>query len=176
MKNRILYLILIIPTLLFTNCKSLTTITSIKLEKEKYDIIKESEGDLNLDGNNDLAIIVSNPHSKNGTVILFMLDSKGNVSKKLVNENLTNVFIESYNTLPEIEINKGKLIISYYGGMCHRESRNLIFSYNEELQDLYFKVIEISEHNVCNEDEPTENETTNTELRKTKFINYKDEL
>ncbi|MGO2358560.1 hypothetical protein [Mesonia sp.] len=173
MKNRKLYLILIITTLLFTNCKSLT---SVKLEKERYDIIEESEGDLNLDGYNDLAIMVSNPDTKNGTIVLFMLDSKRNVSKKLVNKNLTNVFVESFNTLPKIEITKGELIIYDYGGMCHRESRNLIFSYNEELRDLYFKVIEISEHNVCNEQKTTENEITNTELRKTEFINYKDEL
>lgn len=173
MKKKTTILTLALLTLFFTNCKSLQ---SLQNEKEKYNIIHESEGDINLDGISDLAIISSKSDSEKGQVIVFINDSKGNVSKKIVNDNLTDTYIEMYNQLPEIEIKNGELIISYYGGMCHRESRNIVFKFNKELNDLFFQTLSTSEHNVCNDTEPKGIEITNAELRKITFTEYKDEL
>jgi hypothetical protein len=155
------------------NCNSLKSIQS---EKEKYNIIHESKGDINLDGIEDLAIVSSKSESEKGQIIVFITNSKGNVSKKIVNDSLTNTYIEMYNQLPEIEIENGELKISYYGGMCHRESRNIVFKFNKELSDLFFQTFSTYEHNVCNDTEPILNEITNAELRKIKFAEYKDEL
>ncbi len=175
MKNKMTMLTIAFLILFLANCKSLTSLP-IEKEKEKYTIIHQSKGDLNFDGIPDLAILASNNVDEKGTIIVFIADSKGNVSKKLVNEHLTDVFIEMYNGLPEIEIKNGELIISYYGGMCHRESRNLIFSFNIQLNDLFFKTIEMGTHNVCNDEEPSGYEITNAELRRVTFTEYKDEL
>ena len=173
MKKKTTILTLTLLTLFFTNCKSLK---SLKNEKEKYNIIYESNGDINLDGISDLAIISSKSDNEKGQVIVFINDSKGNVSKKIVNDNLTDTYIEMYNQLPEIEIKNGELTISYYGGMCHRESRNIEFKFDKKLNDLCFQKFSTSEHNVCNDIEPNGIEITNAELRKIKFTEYKDEL
>lgn len=173
MKNNITILTLTLLTLFFTNCKSLN---SLQNEKGKYSTIHESKGDINLDGISDLAIISSKSDSEKGQIIVFITNSKGNVSKKFVNDNLTDTYIEMYNQLPEIKIENGELTISYYGGMCHRESRNIVFKFNKKLNDLFFKTFRTFEHNVCNDTEPKENEITNAELRKIKFTEYKDEL
>lgn len=173
MKNKITILTLTLLTLFFTNCRS---VKSLQNEKEKYNIIHESEGDVNLDGISDLAIISSKSNSENGKIIVFITNSKGNVFKKLVNDNITHTYIEMYNQLPEIKIDNGKLTISYYGGMCHRESLNIVFKFDKKLNDLFFQTFSTFEHNVCNDTEPKENEITNSELRKIKFTEYKDEL
>ncbi len=174
MRNRIKFLILTVFTILLTNCKSLISLQNVK---GKYNIIHESKGDLNLNGISDVAVVTSKSDNEKGIIIIFIADSEGNVSKKLVNDNLTDVFIERYNQLPEIEIKNGELTISYYGGMCHRESRNIIFKFNKKLNDLFFQTFIMSEHNVCNDDmEPSGYETTNPELRKIKFTEYKDNL
>ncbi|MDR6966529.1 hypothetical protein J2X31_000522 [Flavobacterium arsenatis] len=171
MKNKTIILTLTLLTLFFTNCKSLK---SLQNEKEKYTIIHESRGDINFDGISDVAIVSSKSDSEKGQIIVFIIDSKENVSKKIVNDNLTDTFIEMYNQFPEIEIKNGELTISYYGGMCHRESRNIIFKFNKELNDLFFETFNTSEHNVCNDSEPKGNEITNAALRKIKFTEFKD--
>lgn len=173
MKNKRTILTLMLLTLFFTNCKSLKPLQN---EKEKYSIIHESKGDINLDGIFDLAIVSSKNDSEKGQIIVFITNSKGNVSKKIVNDNLTDTYIEMYNQLPEIEIKNGELIISYYGGMCHRESRNIEFKFDKKFNDLFFQKFSTSEHNVCNDSEPKGIEITNAELRKIKFMDYKDEL
>ena len=173
MRGKLKFLTLTVLAIFFTNCKSSN---SLQNEKENYNIIHQSKGDLNLDGISDLAIVSSKSDNEKGAIVVFIADPKGNVSKKLVNENLTDLFIEKYDKLPEIEIKNGELNISYYGGMCHRESRNLIFNFNKKLDDLFFKIIEIEEHNVCNDEEPTDYEITNAELREIKFTDYKDKL
>ena len=170
MKNKIKILTLTLFTLLFTNCKSLKSLQNEKLE---YKIIHESKGDINLDGISDLVIVSKKSDSEKGIISILIADSNGNVSRKMVNENLTDEFIELYNQLPEIEIKNGKLIIFYYGGMCHRESRNFIFKFNKELNDLFFQTFTTGEHNVCNDNEPTGSEITNAELRKIKFTEFK---
>ena len=167
MKSKIIILILTLSALLLTNCKSLN---SLQNESENYNIIYESKGDINLDGITDLAIISSNSNSENGIITVLIADSKGNVTRELVNKNLTDEFIELYNQLPEIKIENGELTISYYGGMCHREFRNFIFKFNVELNDLFFKTFTIREHNVCNHNDPTDSEITNAKLRKIKLI------
>ena len=139
MKKKTTLLTLTLLTLFFTNCKSKQ---SLQNEKEKYNIIYESEGDINLDGISDLAIISSKSDSEKGQVIVFINESKGNVSKKIVNDNLTDTYIEMYNQLPEIEIKNGELTISYYGGMCHRESRNIEFKFDKKLNDLFFQTFQ----------------------------------
>lgn len=171
MKNKTIILILTLLTLFFTNCKSPI---SLQNEKEKYNIIHESKGDINFDGISDVAIISSKSDSEKGQIIVFLTDSNGNVFKKIVNDNLTDMYIEMYNQLPEIEIKNGELTISYYGGMCHRESRNIVFKFNKELNDLFFETFSTSEHNVCNDTEPKGNEITTAELRKIKFTEFKD--
>ena len=127
-----------------------------------------------LDGIFDLAIVSSKSDSEKGQIIVFITNSEGNIFKKIVNDNLTNTYIEMYNQLPEIEIKNGELTISYYGGMCHRESRNIVFKFNKELNNLFFETFNTSEHNVCNDSEPKENEITNAELRKIKFTEFID--
>ncbi|MDT0295932.1 hypothetical protein ACFQ3R_11370 [Mesonia ostreae] len=136
----------------------------------------ESEGDINLDGISDLGIVSSKNGSKNGQIIVFITNSKGNVSKKFVNDNLTETYIEMYDQFPEIKIENGELTISYYGGMCHRESRIIIFKFDKKLNDLFFQTLSTFEHNVCNDTEPKENEITNAKLREIKFTEYKDKL
>ena len=170
MKSKIIILTLTLLTLLLTNCKSLN---SLQNERENYSIIYESKGDINLDGITDIAIISSKSNSEKGIITVLIADSKGNVTRELVNKYLTDEFIELYNQLPEIKIENGELTISYYGGMCHRESRNFIFKFNKGLNDLFFQTFTIGEHNVCNDNEPTESEITNAELRKIKFTEFK---
>src|SRR5690606_21787486 len=109
MRSKIKFITITVFTIFFTNCKSLN---SLKNEKENYNIIHQSKGDLNLDGISDLAIVSSKSDNEKGVIIVFIADPKGNVSKKLVNENLTDLFIEMYNKLPEIEIKNGELNIS----------------------------------------------------------------
>ncbi|WP_138434404.1 hypothetical protein [Winogradskyella algicola] len=171
MKNKRTVLTLTLLTVLLTSCKSLKPLQN---EKEKYNIIHESKGDINLDGISDFAIVSSKSDSEKGQIIVFITNSKGNISKKIVNDNLTDTYIEMYNLLPEIEIKNGELTISYYGGMCHRESRNIIFKFNKDLKDLFFETFNTSEHNVCNDSEPRGNEITNVELRKIKFTEFID--
>ena len=171
MKNKRTILTLMLLTLFFTNCKSLKPLQN---EKEKYSIIHESKGDINLDGIFDLAIVSSKSDSEKGQIIVFITNSEGNVFKKIVNDNLTNTYIEMYNQLPQIEIKNGELTISYYGGMCHRESRNIVFKFNKKLNNLFFETFNTSEYNVCNDSESKENEITNAELRKIKFTEFID--
>jgi hypothetical protein len=173
MKKETTILILTLLALFLANCKSLQ---SLQKEKGIYNIIHESEGDINLDGISDSAIISSKNNSEKGQVIIFINNSKGNVSKKIVNDNLTDTYIEMYNQLPEIKIKNGELTISYYGGMCYRESRNIVFKFDKKLNDLFFQTFNTSEHNVCNDTEPKGIKITNAELRKIKFAEYKDEL
>lgn len=173
MKPKTTLLTLILLTLFFVNCKSLQ---SLQNEKENYHIIYESNGDLNLDGISDLAIIASKSHTEKGQVIVFINDSKGNVSQKIINTHLTDTYIDMYNQLPDIELKNGELIISYYGGMCHRESRTILFKFDTSLNDLFFQTCRISEHNVCNDAAPKDIEITNAELRKITFTAFKDEL
>lgn len=173
MKNKITILFLIFWSFFFTNCKSLQ---SLQDEKENYNIIYESKGDINLDGITDLAITSLKSDSEKGIITVFIADSKGNISRKLVNENLTDGFIELYTQLPELEIKNGELTIFYYGGMCLRESRNIIFKFNKELNGLFFQSFMTEEHNICKDNEPTRREIINAELRKISFTEFKENL
>ena len=173
MKNKIQFLILTFLILLWASCNSLISLQS---EKEKYTIIQEAKGDINLDGISDLAIVSSKSNSEKGTITVFITDAKGRVSKKLSNANLTDEFMELYSQLPEVEIKNGELTVFYYGGMCHRESRNIVFKLDKELNDLFFHKLMMSEHNVCKDTEPVGSEITNAELRQIRFSEFKDNL
>ena len=131
---------------------------------------------MNGDGISDIAIIVSDALNEKDAVIVFLLNSKGNIIKKIVNKHLTYSFIDWFGELPETTIENGQLSVWYYGGMCHRQSRTIVFDFDKKQTDLFFKELVVAEHNVCNGQTSFSEKTSSPELQKITFTNYKDEL
>ena len=173
MKVKVKYLMIILMLTQLVSCKVLNSLDD---EKNEYTIIKQSQGDINLDGIADLAVLASIENSDKGKIIILISDSNGFVTKKMENDNLTDGFVQLYNELPDIEIKNGEFVVSYYGGMCFRPFRNITFTFNKNLNNLYFDSIELGGHNVCNESEYETERKTSAEMRKIDFENFIDEI
>ena len=142
---------------------------------DSYIILKQDTGDLNADHINDLAIVAYSKLFNDTIVTIFINDINGEVKKVFENNKLTEAFMIMYNEVPEIEITKGTLILHYYGGMCHRESRRLIFLFDKNQNDLFFDKIEWGSHNVCNDSKPENEIYTSEEEKQIRFCEYVDE-
>ncbi len=169
------YLIFFILTILMLSCKSTLTLESYlkQYNTDEFEIIESVNGDLNLDGNDDLAIVVSKKNEQNISnvklIILTLTKDKG-VKKIFSNQKLIDK-----QSFSELKMANGEIEISDYSGMCLRISTTINFKYDLKINDLFFNKLSTTESNVCGDQqklEPVNSEFTNKELRNIKFINY----
>ena len=155
-----------------TSCKTTKNIKNelINIKENGNEIIAKSEGDLNFDGINDLVIVVVNKKEAKRTVNVFIKDKNGGIIKEFSNQNIILSKEISEYDLDSVKISNGKLILNYYGGMCHRESQTLIFEYQTKTNELSFYAFKVFSHNVCNDSKDIQFEER--ELRGMKFSEY----
>jgi len=173
LKNyRKLSYILAFILLLIASCKTTRNIENelMNIKENGNEIIAKSEGDLNLDGINDLVIVVENKKENIRIVNVFIKDKNDGIIKKFSNQNIILSKEVSAYDFDSVTINNGKLFLNYYGGMCRRESQTLIFEYQTKTKELSFYAFKVFTHNVCNETKDEQSEET--ELRGMKFAAY----
>ena len=121
----------------------------IKFIPKNYFVLQSAEGDLNIDGINDVVLVLA----KNGEDSLSTMDhpikrkflllvGSSDKTYELAFQNDNVVYYYNYDpnfkdAFTDVTVNKGSFIVNHYGGFSERWSRASTFSYNTTAKKWY---------------------------------------
>lgn len=155
------------------------------LRSNGFSITEKAEGDIGLDGTDDLAVVISKGEDDvfERKLVVFIENGKGKPQQIFENDTVIGEKDSGGLCCPDpfqgIEITDGVLKIDHMTGDCLKTSSELSFRYDRSARDLFFDHLSITDFSACeNTPETMEGKDyliTNPALQKIAFEDYEDQ-